>query len=171
MFFILRSDICLCCILFLKFSTSETVISLSTKPLKYGIICAFIKVLYALIVLILIFLFLQFSKNISQAATTVISEFLLEIFLSIILNLSSVFIISTYSNLFPNGFMDGKTLRIPLKENGEVVEIKITLTAAKDVLGGTQSNDGYSFAEALSDMPTEEEIEEVKKYLSGMGMI
>ena len=73
--------------------------------------------------------------------------------------------------LFPNGFMDGKTLRIPLKENGEVVEIKITLTAAKDVLGGTQSNDGYSFAEALSDMPTEEEIEEVKKYLSTMGMI
>lgn len=80
-------------------------------------------------------------------------------------------IIDVLIKLFPNGFMDGKTLRIPVKENGETIEVKVTLTAAKDILGGVQSNSNYSFAEALSDMPTEEEIEEVRKYLSAMGMI
>ena len=68
--------------------------------------------------------------------------------------------------------MDGKTLRIPMKENGEIVEIKVTLTAAKDVLG---SADAGAFTLAsftpVCDMPTDEEIEEVKKYLSSMGMI
>ena len=87
-FFILRSEICLFCMTFLKFSMSVIIISFSLKFLKYGIICAFIKTLYALTVLILIFLFLQFSKNILQAATTVISKFLHGIFLSTILNLS-----------------------------------------------------------------------------------
>lgn len=73
--------------------------------------------------------------------------------------------------LFPNGFMDGKTLRIPIKENGEVIEIKVALTAAKDTLGG---NVGSAFSNAsapISDMPTEEEIEQVKEYLKSMGMI
>lgn len=76
------------------------------------------------------------------------------------------------TKLFPESFMDGKTLRIPMKENGEIVEIKVTLTAAKDVLGS--ANEGAfalnSFA-PVCDMPTDEEIEEVKKYLSSMGLI
>ena len=76
------------------------------------------------------------------------------------------------TKLFPESFMDGKTLRIPMKENGEIVEIKVTLTAAKDVLGGanTEAFTSNSFV-PVCDMPTEEEIEEVKKYLSSMGMI
>ena len=44
--------------------------------------------------------------------------------------------------VFPGSFMqDDKILRIVEQENGETVEIKVTLTAAKDVLGaGTSSN-------------------------------
>ena len=42
---------------------------------------------------------------------------------------------------FNGSFMqDDKILRIPMTENGEIVEIKVTLTAAKDILGeGTVS--------------------------------
>ena len=79
------------------------------------------------------------------------------------------------TKLFPESFMDGKILRIPMKENGEIVEIKVTLTAAKDVLGGastdTFTSNSVTPAYAAYDMPTDEEIEEVKKYLSSMGMI
>ena len=38
--------------------------------------------------------------------------------------------------IFPEAFMDDKVMRIPMAENGEVVEIKVALTAAKDVIGG-----------------------------------
>lgn len=79
------------------------------------------------------------------------------------------------TKLFPASFMDGKILRIPMKENGEIVEIKVTLTAAKDVLGGasvdTFTSNSVTPVYAAYDIPTDEEIEEVKKYLSSMGMI
>ena len=76
------------------------------------------------------------------------------------------------TKLFPASFMGGKILRIPMKENGEIVEIKVTLTAAKDVLGGTNADTFTSNSVTpVCDMPTDEEIEEVKKYLSSMGMM
>ena len=76
------------------------------------------------------------------------------------------------TKLFPESFMDGKILRIPMKENGEIVEIKVTLTAAKDVLGGASTEAFTSNSVTpVYEMPTDEEIEEVKKYLSSMGMI
>ena len=38
--------------------------------------------------------------------------------------------------VFPGSFMqDDKILRIPCTEGGDTVEIKVTLTAAKDILG------------------------------------
>ena len=38
--------------------------------------------------------------------------------------------------VFPGSFMqDDKICRIPMTEDGQIVEIKVTLTAAKDVLG------------------------------------
>lgn len=44
--------------------------------------------------------------------------------------------------VFSGSFMaDAKTLRIPMEENGEVVEIKVALTAAKDTLGGSVVED------------------------------
>ena len=44
--------------------------------------------------------------------------------------------------VFPGSFMqDDKILRIVEQENGETVEIKVTLTAAKDIIGaGVSSN-------------------------------
>lgn len=36
---------------------------------------------------------------------------------------------------FPNSFIYDKLIRIPIEENGETVEVKVTLTAAKDVVG------------------------------------
>lgn len=41
-------------------------------------------------------------------------------------------------NVFPGAFIDsdGKTIRIPANEDGTDLEIKITLTAAKDIVGG-----------------------------------
>ena len=38
--------------------------------------------------------------------------------------------------IFPDSFIDEKTIRIPWTENGEQLELKITLTCAKDVIGG-----------------------------------
>lgn len=47
-------------------------------------------------------------------------------------------ILETLKETFPNSFMeDAKILRIPWIENGETVEIKITMTAAKNLLGGS----------------------------------
>lgn len=52
--------------------------------------------------------------------------------------------------VFPDSFWEdqGKILRIPLEENGEIVEIKVTLTAAKTNLG-----EGKSSAFELTDAP------------------
>lgn len=35
-------------------------------------------------------------------------------------------------NTFNGAFVNGKEIRIPLKENGEEIQIKVSLTAAKD---------------------------------------
>lgn len=39
--------------------------------------------------------------------------------------------------LFKDAFLDGKIIRIPIQENGETVEIKVQLTAAKDLKGNS----------------------------------
>ena len=46
-------------------------------------------------------------------------------------------IFNKLQEVYPNAFFEdeGKILRIPLTENGERVEIKVTLTAAKTNLG------------------------------------
>lgn len=36
---------------------------------------------------------------------------------------------------FKGAFLQDKIIRIPMEENGEVIEIKVSLTAAKDILG------------------------------------
>lgn len=41
-------------------------------------------------------------------------------------------ILTKLQNVFPEGFMAGKDFRVPVMENGEEVQVKITLTAAKD---------------------------------------
>lgn len=88
--------------------------------------------------------------------------------------------------VFPGSFMqDDKILRIPMQENGDTVEIKVTLTAAKDILGAAApaqatANAGefnWDDAPAQSTVEaaaaaslTEEEKERVKKMFEALGM-
>ena len=85
---------------------------------------------------------------------------------------------------FPGSFMqDDKIMRIPMSEGGDLVEIKVTLTAAKDLIGGnaaTQVKEEFNWdnadsaqseldtaaAAALSD----EEKANVKKMMEALGL-
>lgn len=85
-------------------------------------------------------------------------------------------------NNFEGSFIasDGKTLRIPIVENGELIEIKVTLVAAKDLERGTSSNqldDTDSESDNSCDTvaldvpePTEEEKERINKLLASLNM-
>lgn len=76
--------------------------------------------------------------------------------------------------VFPNAFMaDAKTMRIPMKENGEVVEIKVALTAAKDILGGDAPTETLSTPAAPAPTltePSEQEKQNVVSLLERLGM-
>lgn len=81
---------------------------------------------------------------------------------------------------------DGKTIRIPMVENGEVIEIKVALTAAKDVVGqALQTAPTFvnatvtkpsGFGTPVSEVPfepdslepTEEEKQMVAKFMSAV---
>lgn len=86
-------------------------------------------------------------------------------------NKSKEIILTAIKELFPKSFMDNKTLRIPIHEDGELIEIKLTLTAAKDTLGGSEiaSATNVNSSSSESDIPTEEEINEVKELLKQLG--
>lgn len=77
-------------------------------------------------------------------------------------------------NSFEGAFIasDGKTLRIPGIENGERVEIKVSLVAAKDNEGGDTMAPISAFGdtpttskENVVSEPTEEELNRVKTLL------
>lgn len=86
---------------------------------------------------------------------------------------------------FPGSFMqDDKILRIPCIENGETVEIKVTLTAAKDILGAaagpTATTESGTFdwgreesstveAAAAAEL-SEEEKDHIKKMMEALGL-
>lgn len=42
--------------------------------------------------------------------------------------------------IFEGSFVNDKEIRIPMVENGENLEIKVTLTCAKDVIGGGEAS-------------------------------
>ena len=85
----------------------------------------------------------------------------------------------TILNTFTGSFMcpDGKTIRIPMEENGEIIEIKVALTAAKDILGqgievsNTDTKSAATVTTPVEDCPfdvdnitpTQEEIDAVKR--------
>ena len=85
--------------------------------------------------------------------------------------------------VFPNSFMaDAKTLRIPWEENGETIEIKVALTAAKDILGssvdmnwedggGTEKAPAAAPKVPVSSEPTPEEKANVEKLMASLGLI
>ena len=82
--------------------------------------------------------------------------------------------------IYNDAFMvDSKTLRIPMVEDGEVIEIKVALTAAKDILGGGNATNVSAPAEGFPDPgkkmstpaftePTEEEKETLKNLLDSL---
>ena len=88
-------------------------------------------------------------------------------------------ILETFSGSFL--YNDGKEIRIPLLENGETVQVKVTLTAAKVnvspdgetiIPGAAQDNGQINFAEDVvqATAPTEEEKKNVAELLKSLGL-
>lgn len=92
---------------------------------------------------------------------------------------SKSYIFNKLLETFPGSFMqDDKILRIPLEEDGSTVEIKVSLTAAKDILGGeaasTQTFDWETpTAEpniTAAAQPSEDEKARIAKMMAALGM-
>ena len=91
-------------------------------------------------------------------------------------------IFAKLQEVFPESFWEdqGKILRVPLDENGARVEIKVTLTAAKNNLNGDAVESAFEaapssiVAENVSKNsvlePTEEEKENVAKLIASLGL-
>lgn len=94
-------------------------------------------------------------------------------------------IIQKILEVFPGSFKYDKEIRIPMMENGEPLQIKITLTAAKNMVGegadvalpGDMSN-SIATSSATTQLkqnaaivePTEEEKERVKNLVGLLGL-
>lgn len=88
-------------------------------------------------------------------------------------------IFNTMLATFKGSFMpDDKTLRIPYTENGEAIEIKVTLTAAKDILGRGAAAPDLDFSQSIptathepaAAAPTKEEKENVAKLVKALNL-
>lgn len=79
-------------------------------------------------------------------------------------------------NTFEGSFINEKEIRIPYVENGEEVEIKVTLTCAKDNIrgGASAANEPVSAwtttEPAVPVQVTEEEKKNVKKLLEALNL-
>lgn len=76
---------------------------------------------------------------------------------------------------FTGAFINDKEIRVPMIENGERVEIKITLTCAKTNVGGSETEAAQGEKPAISASteilpPSEEEKEQVKNLLAKLGL-
>ena len=82
---------------------------------------------------------------------------------------------------FPGSFINGKEIRIPMMEDGNLIEIKVTLTAAKDVIGGAAASDAVEASSTAGEVsstdgaplptePTDEEKQKVADLLSALGL-
>lgn len=75
--------------------------------------------------------------------------------------------------IFPGAFVDadGKTIRIPTTCEGDTIEIKITMTAAKDVVGRQTSPVVASEqAQPQNRAMTAEEVQEVRSLIERLGL-
>jgi len=79
--------------------------------------------------------------------------------------------------VFPGSFIDSdqKTIRIPTSVEGEPLEIKITMTCAKDVIG--TGNGGQASSETVTKQAvpqdttmTEDEIKELRELVTRLGL-
>ena len=75
--------------------------------------------------------------------------------------------------VFPGSFIDsdGKTIRIPTTAEGDLIEIKCALTAAKDIVGG-QASSVTATKQAIPQNKemTEQEIQEVRDLISRLNL-
>jgi len=73
--------------------------------------------------------------------------------------------------IFSGSFVDadGKTIRIPTKCEGETIEIKVALTAAKDIIGGTPDVPEVTMTPQNTEL-TKEEIDEVRELLASLNL-
>ena len=80
-------------------------------------------------------------------------------------------ILETLKETFPNSFMeDAKILRIPWIENGETIEIKITMTAAKNILGGSAAATPAAKEVNISlTAPTDAEKADIEAMIRALG--
>ena len=89
-------------------------------------------------------------------------------------NLSKTLIGESLLQIFPGSFIDSdrKTVRIPTTCEGEPLEIKITMTCAKDLVGGAPvfTENVSATAEQQNRAMTDEEIAEVRDLIARMGI-
>lgn len=90
-------------------------------------------------------------------------------------------VIDKILEVFPNAFVHDKTIRIPTIEDGQEIQIKLTLTAAKDLVAPNADKAipaavlppkqpaGVVSAEAIQ--PTSEEKANVERFLKAVGKI
>ena len=85
-------------------------------------------------------------------------------------------IFNKLKEIYPNSFWEdeGKILRIPMNEGGTPIEIKVTLTAAKNILGSGAVESAFPTAsEPVVEKPvemTEEEKENVATLLASLNL-
>jgi hypothetical protein len=85
-------------------------------------------------------------------------------------------IVEKILSTFDGAFEYGKEIRIPMIEDGERVEIKVTLTCAKVNVGGGDPVEGAVSetpappAAAVSDVPTDEEKKNIADLMAKLGI-
>lgn len=75
-------------------------------------------------------------------------------------------IFNKLKEIYPNAFWEdeGKILRIPMNEGGNPIEVKVTLTAAKNILGSGVVESAFpAAAETAIESPVEMTVEEKEK--------
>lgn len=89
---------------------------------------------------------------------------------------SKSIIFNKLKEIYPNSFWEdeNKILRIPMNEGGNPIEIKVTLTAAKNILGSGAVESAFPTAsEPIVESPvemTEEEKENVATLLASLNL-
>lgn len=90
-------------------------------------------------------------------------------------------VIDKILEVFPNAFVHDKTVRIPTMEDGQEIQIKLTLTAAKDLVTPNADKaipaavlapkQPVSTVSAAVIQPTPEEKANVERFLKSIGKI
>ncbi len=89
-------------------------------------------------------------------------------------SLSKTLIGTAILQVFPGSFIDSdqKTIRIPTSVEGEPLEIKITMTCAKDIVGCGQASSEMVIKQAAPQNTemTDDEIKEVRDLVTRLGL-